>query len=415
MIEYKVVAGIDVGNGYTKARVAVAGSAPRDIDMPSCVAHAPAGSWIPFESSTAPASYMSDLANELDFDVRAADGTVETGSLDGRRLLCGRRATASGRVPVTFDINDSRPKCDDPLSATLVCAVIAAAAVGHCVETTGTLPVDGLGVTASVALALPIADYARCRERYQSSLEDMPRVVTIRNFEIPIEVVMSFRSVTVVPEGAAAQVAIVMMGPGFVDDALEKARALGFSFAGETGRSIISYGNTIGVDIGEGTVNFPVFRNGRVSVESSSSIDRGYGTVLADVCERARGTGYAPRSRRELSEFMLRGDPSPRDVRIRARLRQFIDDEADAFARDVMSEYTRVLRRSGLISDVVYVYGGGADAMADRLWPELIRASMIDEDIFTPVIYVPAGVSRTLNRDGLFAVARRSAEASDGE
>ena len=399
MIEYKVVAGIDVGNGYVKARVAVAGGEPYDMDVPSCVAYVPASSWIAAEATDA---YIADLVNELDCDVMSS----AVAPADRRRILVGKRAAASGRMPIMFDINDARPKCDDSLSGQLVCSVIASAVVRRLWEDSGKLPDETVAAGVTCSLALPIADYAKWRERYRDMFESGTHEVHIHNFDHEVSVKLVFDAVRVLPEGAAAQFAIVSMGTDFLDSALEEAREAGMPCEGETGATLLRYSNTIGVDVGEGTVNFPVFRDGHGNVEASSSIDRGYGTVLADVCEQARGTGYAPNSRKELSEFMLKPNPSPRDMRIRERLQRLISDESDVFVRDVVSEYTRVLRRSRLVSDVVYVYGGGADAVRDALWPRLVEASRIDDDIYTPVMYLGSDVSRTLNRDGLYVVAK---------
>ena len=401
MLEYKVVAGIDVGNGYVKARVSVADAEPVDVDMPSCVAYVPSSSWIAAEPSS---EYMANLANELDCDVMS--DAVAPG--DRRRILLGRRAAASGRMPIMFDINDARPKCDDSLSGQLVCSVIAAEIVRKVYEDSGSLPDDTIASGVTCAVALPIVDFAKWRDRYRNMFENGNHVVHIHNFDHEISVKLVFDAVRVLPEGAAAQFAITSLGTKFLEAALEEARENGIPCEGETGASLISYKNTIGIDIGEGTVNFPVFRDGHVNVEASSSIDRGYGTVLSNVCEMARGTGYAPSSRKELAEFMLKPNPSPRDVRIRAKLSRLIEDECDVFVRDVVSEYTRVLRRIGLVSDVVYVYGGGADAIRESLWPRLVEASKLDrdDDIYIPVMYLSSEVSRTLNRDGLFKVAQ---------
>ena len=56
----------------------------------------------------------------------------------------------------------------------------------------------------------------------------------------------------------------------------------------------------------------------------------------------------------------------------------------------------------------MYVYGGGADAIRESLWPRLVEASKLDrdDDIYIPVMYLSSEVSRTLNRDGLFKVAQ---------
>lgn len=399
MADFNMAAGIDVGNGYVKAKVKVGHNDPYEMDFPSCIAYTPAAGWVPVDASE---EYVADLVNELDCSVVSdAVGLSDC----SRRILVGRRVTASGRTPIMFDINDVTPKCDDPLSCQFVCATLAAAAVRAYFEREGTLPEGTIGANVFVALALPITDYAKCRDRYRSMFLSGSHTVHIYNFEHEVSVNIHFRDVYVLPEGAAAQIAIANLPDDVLQSLLDDARAAGMPADGETPLTLRSYSNTVGVDIGEGTVNFPVFRNGKVNVEASSSINRGYGTVLTDVVEATRGLGYAPDSRKELAEFMLKSNPTPRDRRIQAKLQHFINDNADVFAYDVIAEYTHVMRRTKLASDVVWVYGGGADAVRDTLWPKLVEASKLDDDIYTPVIYLSSGLSRTLNRDGLFGVA----------
>lgn len=398
MADFTMAAGIDVGNGYVKAKVQVGRNDPYEMDFPSCIAYMPTSGWVPAEPGE---EYVADLVNELDCDVMS-DAVAPT---DRKRILVGRRAAASGRIPIMFDINDATPKCDDSLSGQFVCVTLAAAALRAHFERDHRLPEGSVSVDAFVALALPITDYAKCRDRYRSAFTSGKHTVHIHNFEDEVSVSITFRDVYVLPEGAAAQFAIGKLPKDVLQQLLDTTREAGMPAEDETPETLVSYGDTVGVDIGEGTVNFPVFRGGKVNVEASSSINRGYGTVLTDVVEATRGMGYAPDSRKELAEFMLKERPTPRDRKIQAKLQRVIDDAADVFARDVIAEYTRVLRRTKLSSDVVWVYGGGADAVRSILWPRLVEASKLDDDIFTPVIYLSSDLSRTLNRDGLFSVA----------
>lgn len=397
MADFTMAAGIDVGNGYVKAKIDAGMAEPYVLDFPSCVAYVPAAGWVPAEPTD---EYMADLVNEMDCDVMS-DAVAPA---DRKRVLVGRRAAASGRIPIMFDINDATPKCDDSLSGQFVCSTIAAAALRAAWERDHELP-QAVSVEVTCALALPITDYAKCRDRYRQMFVDGRHTVHVHNFEHEVSVTIDFAQVFVIPEGAAAQFAIGQLGRDVLVSLLDDARAAGVPVDDETPETLISYRDTVGVDVGEGTVNFPVFRAGKVNVEASSSINRGYGTVLTDVVEACRGLGYAPDSRKALSEFMLKANPSPRDRKIQAKLARVIDDMSDVFARDVIAEYTRVLRRTRLTSDVVWVYGGGADAVREVLWPRLVEASKLDDDIYTPVIYLSSELSRTLNRDGLFAVA----------
>lgn len=179
--------GIDVGNGYVKAKTQVKDANTYTFDMPSCVTYLSAASWIPAEATD---EYLADIANELDCDVMSDSVSMR----DRRRIIMGRRAAASGRVPVMFDINDSRPKCDDSLSGQFVCGVIAASALRHAWDTEKNLPAM-LDVTAYVALALPISDFSNNRERYRNMFVNGSHSVHVHNFDHEITVNITFGDV----------------------------------------------------------------------------------------------------------------------------------------------------------------------------------------------------------------------------
>ena len=174
-----------------------------------------------------------------------------------------------------------------------------------------------------------------------------------------------------------------------------------------TGEILSCAENTIGVDIGEGTVNFPVFINGKVAIESSSSINKGYGSVLTNVVSELRNTPYAFESRKDLADFMLKENLMPAQQKIKAQVQVYIDRQVNIFVRDVMKEFSNIFRKVGLRTDIVYVYGGGANAIKDYLYPSLIDACRLDENNSLPVIYLDSSYSRDLNRNGLFDVINR--------
>lgn len=400
MSDISIIGGLDVGNGYTKGKLYVNGNkTPVLLDMPSIVAYVSGHTWMPTEPDD---DYMSDLINELDVDIRS-DAVNPS---DRGRILVGRRAVASGATPVIFNIDDHIPKCDDSLSVEIILTSLASLGLSEYWKAHKQLPAETLHVKSTLAVALPISDYVAYRERYRQILTGHKHTVYIHNFERDVTVDVTFDEVVVLAEGAAAQYAISDLGAKFLDAALADCRQRGVPVdASESGSTLISYTNTIGVDIGEGTVNLPVFRNGKVSVETSGSINKGYGTVLTHVVEQLRNMPFAPQSRKDLAEFMLKTNPNAQQRKLQSRIKSYVDDEVRVFVRDVIMEYKSVLARVKLNVDVVYVYGGGASSVRDILWPALVEASKLDEDVYTPVVYLDSAYSRDLNRNGLALVA----------
>lgn len=404
-LKMDMTCGIDVGNGYVKAKMAIDGGAPVLVDMPSAVAWRGNVHDVPVTPSDA---YLEDMVNELDCDI--VSPAIKAS--DQARILVGRRAVASGYTPVIFDINNATPKCDDSLSYQLILSTIAGTAMSEYWKRVGSLPTEILHVSAYVGVALPISDFTAYAQTYNARLMNGPHIVHVHNFEREVTVEVSFTGVEVLAEGAAAQYAIVDMGPMFMDAAIADARSRGMSIdEEETGETILSYDNTVGIDIGEGTVNFPVFRDGRISVESSASINHGYGTVLDRVVEETRNLPIAPQTRKDLAEFMVKENPNPRDRKLQSKFAGYIADAADLLARDIIREYNAIMERVKLGVDVVYVYGGGANAMRETLYGKLIEESCMGDDIYTPVIWLDSAYSRDLNRNGLYVVALAARQA----
>lgn len=406
MSDIHMTAGMDIGNGYVKARVACDGGQPRGIDLPSSVTYvSPSTAWLPKEPS---AEYVDDLVNELDC-------TIDSPCIrqtDRGRILVGNRSVDSGDTQVLFNIDDHVPKCDDSLAYELALSVLAAEAVRHVYAETGALPTDVPHVTCAMGVALPISDYMDYRDRYRANFMGSSHRVTIHNFERPIAVDITFDVVTVLAEGAAAQYAINALGPKYLDLALAQSRAAGVPCdESETGETLFSYKNTALVDIGEGTTNFPIFRDSYLSPETSSSINEGYGTVLSKVVAATRNLNYAPATRKELAAFMLDDSVSGAKRKIKNKLQRLIDEETSVFVRDVVAEYKHVLSRTKLSVDVTYVFGGGAAPVRTQLLPAIVEASRLDDDIYIPVIYLDSAYSRDLNRNGLYIVAQLSEQA----
>ena len=406
-----LVSGIDVGNGYVKAKTQVNGEAkPHIVDMPACLSYT-AQAQIPKEPTV---KLLDTLANQADLDIRS--NAID--SISQGRALFGERAVRSGAPLAEFDIDSARPKCEDALSTMLILDVVASEALrawslkhaqpGQTRDLP--LPDDVLSVEATIALALPIEDYVQYRSRYAQALRNANHMVRFCDFETPVDVRIKFKNVVVLAEGAAGQYAIASLGPQFLDAALADSRSKGMPIdEGYTGEALVGATNTIGVDIGEGTVNFPVFVNGDVSVEASSSIKRGWGSVLTDVVSRLRSSQNPFGSRKALADFLLVEHPLPAQARLRVDVEHELELAKKVFARELMGEFGSVWRRVGLRTDVIYVYGGGSTNMQDVLWPLLVEAATLGSGQAIPVIWLDGSYSRDLNRNGLFEAAKLAA------
>lgn len=149
-----------------------------------------------------------------------------------------------------------------------------------------------------------------------------------------------------------------------------------------------------------------------MSIESSTSINKGYGTVLTSVVGALRNTNYAFDSRKDLADFMLKRDLMPAQKTVQKTVSRYINDQVVIFVRDVMKEFTNIFRKVGLRTDVIYVYGGGANDVRPVLEPMLVDAVTLADGNCLPIIYLDSSYSRDLNRTGLYEVAVLGAQAA---
>lgn len=403
MAEMKIIAGLDIGNGYVKGKASADDGKTVLIDMPSAVSYT-VGSDIPKQAT---GEYLQNFENEMDATIVSRS----IPALDAGRVFFGQRGILSGESLREFNIENHVPKCKDALSMMLVLGSLAAACLKAYYQQHSELPAT-LAVKAAVGVALPIEDFMDWKDVYRQTLMGEVHHVNVHNFAHNIDVTVQIVDVEVLAEGAAAQYAIANMGADFLQLALDDARAHGAQIDPVyTGQTLAAAQNTIGIDIGEGTTNFPVFSKGAVSIESSKSINKGYGTVLTSVVGNLRNTNYAFDSRKDLADFMLADKVMPAQKAVQNVVQHYIDEQVVVFSREVMKEYTNIFRKVGLRSEAIYIYGGGANNVKKTLYPMIIEASTLSAGNCLPVIYLDSTYSRDLNRTGLYEVAMLGAQA----
>ncbi|MBD5583893.1 MAG: ParM/StbA family protein [Clostridia bacterium] len=394
----KIIAGLDIGNGYVKANMRT-GENVVGVHFPSSVAFVTNPHNIPTEND-ALKGVIDDIYNQMDvsFDSQIVKDT-------GRRLF-GSRGVASGMSLEEFDVYSHVSKAHQDLSGILILGTLAGKALQDYFGEHNALPNDIVDVTARIALALPIREFKRYRSTYAKSFTSADHMVNFHNFEKPVRVRVRFENVQVFAEGASAQYAITAKGAPFMEAMLSDVRRMGEPLPGITAQDILAVRNTVGIDIGEGTVNFPVFQDGVFNADSSGTFDSGYGTVLNTALDRLQDEGFAFKSRKDLSNF-LQTPPTALNRARYNKVKQIVTEETQAFANEVSMQFVKIMSRVGSFAEVVYVYGGGANPLREVLYPLLIETSKNFGGVDTsyPVLYLDSRYSQHLNREGLYIVA----------
>lgn len=414
----QLTGGIDVGNGYVKGviRGTVDGTEVYDtVDLPSAVVSS---------SRSTPKVPEADvdaekvIVDEDFFNHFAGSFTTPLVAHADLRTMGRAALSMRGSKFTQFEVVGNRSKADQELSAVLVLGVFAAKAVRDYVRAHGRLPDSELRATVRAGLALPIAEYVQRRSAYAAQFvgalgETDPTVhlVTVKNFNTPVTVRLQFADVQVLPEGASAQFAIADKGVGLAQALLDDLRnsdpETAAGLADVTAEQLIGVRNTIGVDLGEGTCNFPCFTDGAFNAEASVTLEQGYGTALTNALEQMVASGDTNlgfANRKQLADF-LQTTPSP-FTRVRYdKAAGFVEEEAGYLCDEIGVRIEDVLSEVGGTTEVIYVYGGGSGPVKHILRPVLQKVAGS-----IPVLYLDASYSRHLNREGLYLAARTAEE-----
>lgn len=421
---FHYVAGLDIGNGYTKGLIGPQGDENPDliegIDMPSVSMLVTKPNLVPTADINAAAVVEEDFYNNLDvhFDTPLVNNNY-------RRLLGRRALNASGDALDEFNLNDKTSKADQELSKVLVLGILAGKAVKDYVATTGSIPnpahddePSALKVHASIALALPINEYVHYREQYAASFtgagdNKLVHTVTLDNFDTPVTVKVICDHVVVIAEGASAQYAISSYGEPLADALLEEVRERGLELPGVTGADINAVTDTVGVDVGEGTVNFPVFTGAEFNKDASRAFNKGYGTILENAIRTMEDTGFNTSftSRKQLADFLQRKPPVLKR-KAYDQVMVYVQEQAQFFVDALVEQFTRVMNDVGMFTEVVFVYGGGSGPIRELLYPALMdKVAELNAAGETPVLYMDSSYSRKLNREGLMIAAKTVANS----
>lgn len=427
---FEYTAGLDIGNGYVKGVIEDRGSdtaakesdvAVDIIDMPSVAATLIRPNLLQTPDADAPQVLAGGQEWFDNADMVFSSNLVP----DTYRRVIGRRALATKASSVdAFDLVGHKSKAEQPLSKVLVLGILAAKALRDYVAVSGMLPspnnadssVTSLTVRAVLALALPISEYESHRGSYSAGFvgtaaEPLVHQVRINNFVTPITVSIVFDNVLVVPEGASAQYAINFFGEPLMERLLSDVRSHGVVLEGVEAKHLLAATDTIGVDVGEGTVNFPVFTGGRFNADASRTLTSGYGTVLENAIESMteKGDAHGFAGRKQLADF-LQLDVNPLKAKFHGRVVEETEVASEFFVREVAMELSRVLDLVGAATQAIYVYGGGSGPLREFLHKALLEkvVEMNGEDA-APVLYLDSTYSRGLNREGLIIAARNRA------
>lgn len=399
-----VKAGLDIGNGYSKGKVIVSDNATinanGNVDYPSVTAKLAQSAVIHQQSEADVANIISDIYNQMEasFTSPLVDGDAH--------YLFGKRALASGKIVQEFTIGSQISKTKQNITYNLIFASVAGAALQSYYAAYNKLPIEPLDVYVQCALSLPINEYKRNKKPYSDALTNNQHLVHFYNFkDMVVSVNIHFTKVIVTAEGAAAMVYMFESGAPLLNAMLADIRTRGIPLEGITVEDVAACKNVLGIDIGEGTVNFPVFKDGIFQPDASTTFDMGYGFTLTNALAPLSDQGLPFKNRKALADF-LQQTPTALNRRRYEAVQNVVRNVSNDFVSDVTAQTSQLLQEIAAYVDLIYVYGGGATPMKEMLYPALLKEiNQSANGVAIPVLYLDSQYSRNLNREGLFMLA----------
>lgn len=269
----------DLGYGSVKAKVN-----DTKIHFPSVLAlqrEQDIAKPVEFDSEKEKLSYLSDMINHM--DVTVSSSAVKT---QGRFLL-GTAAVKSSLPMRAFDVNDFTGKSDNDLSIILTLGMIAAQRVALAVENDEDLS-EQLNAEVNMTTALPVSEGKKngIVDSYINKYINSKHTVVFHNLKDPITVSLTFNKVYVALEGEVAQLYIQnsdiklkgLIKKDFAKNYPELATEIEVT-------DLVKIKNLLGIDIGEGTTDLVVIKDGKANAVSSTSLPTGYGNALQDAID----------------------------------------------------------------------------------------------------------------------------------
>ena len=387
----------DLGYGSVKAKVN-----DTKIHFPSVLAlqrEQDIAKPVEFDSEKEKLSYLSDMINHM--DVTVSSSAVKT---QGRFLL-GTAAVKSSLPMRAFDVNDFTGKSDNDLSIILTLGMIAAQRVALAVENGEDLS-EQLNAEVNMTTALPVSEGKKngIVDSYINKYVNSKHTVVFHNLKDPITVSLTFNKVYVALEGEVAQLYIQnsdiklkgLIKKDFAKNYPELATEIEVT-------DLVKIKNLLGIDIGEGTTDLVVIKDGKANAVSSTSLPTGYGNALQDAIDVLQTQNMNFEARSQLQDYLSQ-DVSPLAKRMQNKVRQTVFEQLAPFADKIVEAASKTMRKAGANVEVLYVYGGGSIPMLEQTELRQKLAQKMKDfsgGIDVPVIWIDKSYAQILNEKGL--------------
>ncbi|WP_369022010.1 hypothetical protein [Ligilactobacillus salivarius] len=387
----------DLGYGSVKAKVE-----DTNIHFPSVIAiqrEQDLNKPVEFNSNQEKLTYLEGMINHM--DVTISSSAVKTQG----RFLVGNAAIKSSLPLKAFDVNDFTGKSDNDLAIILTLSMIAAQRISLAVKNGEDLS-DQLSTEINMTTALPVSEGKKngIINNYVNKYIGSKHTVVFHNFKDPITVSLSFKNVYVALEGEVAQLYLKNSDiklQGLIKQDFSKIYP---ELANDIKVSdLVKIDNLLGIDIGEGTTDLVVIKEGHANAVASTSLPTGYGNALQDAIDVLQTENMNFEARSQLQDYLAQ-EVSLLAKRMQTKVRQIVFEQLEPFADKIVTAASKTMRKAGANVEILYVYGGGSIPMLEQTaLRQKLSQKMKDFSggIDVPVIWINKSYAQNLNEKGL--------------
>ena len=413
----KRVAGIDNGNGNQKAIIGVPNRLNQGIQtsrqsMAVKRFNTTTSNLIPIDE--VPADFKENVFDNMELSFISPLVIYDNDPESEIHRIFGKRASSSGDDQEVFDVKSQESKASVSLFGALTLAALVDNALISFWDTTpNEFPTDIIEMHVDLATALPIMEFSKHESHLKKILlnDGVPHIAIVHNFEKEIQVNIIFKSVVLMNEGAAAIERIRNASKDFRNAILTdaKTRYPNGEFDDLTGEELVSLPSSIGIDIGEGTIDFAVFTNNKFNQDASRSFKHGYADVLEAALKILQESGRNFQTRKDLAEYIQNKPTIKHMIPAYNEVINIVHNEGVRFTEKVISDTSQLYARanSGGMIAAIFVSGGGSGPIESSLFKSL-KAFVETSHSLMPILYLDSQYSRFLNALGLYSAAQKS-------
>lgn len=385
----------DGGNGYMKDQIN-----SQRFTFPSVIATVLPGQepqTIDTDNSEEVGKAMASLYDHMDVTVQSKGVNING------RYLVGKSAQIGTSTPISFNVNSNEGKSTSDISIICLLSLLATNAVTQYFTNNGELP-NSLDITVDkMDTALPIDEIKLkgVRDTYTKRFADHPHIVILNNFSVPITVTINFINVDIQPEGIIAANGLIAdpsdysmaRNDGIFDSLKEKYNK---SFSGQ---DILKMGNILGIDIGDGTIDFSVTNSTSTVPTLNSSILMGIGNATENAIQ-ALHQNYpmiGKITRQQFMDIANRGDGMESQT-----YKQYLDTQLTMLEQQIIEQIKSIYRSLNGQIGLIFLCGGGSIVLKEHFEDGLAKTiESLSPFETAPILWVDRKFAQNLNLDGL--------------